>query len=268
VFRASATSRSTPQPKPHDFSKTHQLSNLLRLVCDTAALQLNRMKTIPSKPTLAVAIAALCWFGNAHSQTPTVQPTVVYVADFELDAANIKTDPAAPPAPPKAPGLLGKVLPPPPGAKKDPQELARELVDSMSTAIIKDLTKAGLTARRLPSGEPLPTAGWLVHGEFTNVHQGNQLERTVIGLGKGKTDVQVLVDIQDLSQGAPTQFHSVTNTVGASSSKLPGAAPMMEHHPAAVAARFVMAGNDLNKNVKQTAAKIAEEVAERTGLAD
>jgi hypothetical protein len=160
---------------------------------------------------------------------------------------------------------LGKVLPPPPGAKKDSKELARELVDSMSAAIIKDLTKAGLTARRLPTGEPLPTAGWLVRGVFSNVNQGNQLERAVIGFGKGKTDVQVLVDINDLSQGAPTQFHAVTNSASASSGKLPGAAPMIERHPAAVAARFAMAGNDLNKNLKQTAAQIAEEAIKRAG---
>jgi hypothetical protein len=215
---------------------------------------------------LSICVAS---FGGESTKgtTPTASATIVYVADFELDAANIKADPAAPPAPPKAPGLLGKVLPPPPGAKKDPQELARELVDSMSATIIKDLTKAGLTARRLHTGEPLPTAGWLVRGVFTNVNQGNQIERAVIGFGKGKTDVQVFVDIANLGQGAPTnQLNALKAT--ATSGRTPGSAPMIERHPAAVAARFVMAGNDLNKNVKQTAAKIAEEVAGRTGLAD
>lgn len=215
----------------------------------------------------AVGLSAVSSFGGTQAN----QPTVVYVADFKLDAANIKLDPAAPPAPPKAPGLLGKVLPPPPGSRKEPQDLTRELVDSMSAAIIKDLTKAGLTARRLPTGEPFPTAGWLVRGVFNNVNQGNQLERAVIGFGKGKTDVQVLVDIHNLSQvsqGAPTQFRAVTNTVSASSGKLPGAAPMIESHPAAIAVKFALAGNDQNKNVNQTAAKIAEEVVKRAGLAE
>ena len=217
------------------------------------------MKTITKKLMLMLGAVFLCGYAQAQNSN-----LVIYVADFELDAADIKIDRAAPPTPPKAPGLLDKVLPPPPGAKKDPQKLARELVDCMSTAILKDLTKAGLTARRLPTGDPLPTAGWLVRGVFTNVSQGNQLERALIGFGKGKTDVQVLVDIHDLSQGAPTQFHSVTNTASASSGKLPGAAPMIERHPVAVATRFVMTGNDLNKNVKQTASQIAKEVLERT----
>ena len=217
--------------------------------------------------TIVLTALIVTALGGETTKEPAsiTQPTVIYVADFEIDATKIKIDPAAPPAPPKAPGLLGKVLPTPPGAKRDPQSLARELVDSMSVAVIKDLTKAGLTARRLPSGEPFPTAGWLVRGVFTNVNQGNQLERAVVGLGKGKTDLQVLVDIAHLAQGAPTnQLNEVKAT--ASSGKTPGSAPMIERHPAAVAARFVIAGNDLNHNVKQTAAKIAEEVVERTGF--
>jgi hypothetical protein len=182
------------------------------------------------------------------------------VADFDLDTVNIKTDPAAPPPLPKLPGPFSKILPPLPGMPKDPKALARELVDSMSKAIVKDLTKAGLNARRLAPDEPIPASGWLVRGVFTNVNQGNQLERAVIGFGKGKTDLQVLVDIADLAQGAPAQFHEV-KAPASLSSKAPGAAPMIERHPAAVAAKFVIAGNDLDKSVKQTAAKIAAEVA-------
>lgn len=216
------------------------------------------MKTITKKLMLVLAAALLCGYAKAQDSN-----LVVYVADFDLDTANIKTDKAAPPAPPKAPGLLGKVLPPPPGAKKDPQDLARELVDSMSTSIVKDLTNAGLTARRLSTGEPLPAAGWLVRGVFTNVNQGNQLERAVVGFGKGKTDLQVLVDIADLAQSAPAQFHEV-KAPASISGKAPGAAPMIERHPAAVAVKFVIAGKDLDKNVRQTAAQIAREVVERT----
>jgi hypothetical protein len=223
---------------------------------------------IPTRRTIkfVVGIMGLCWCSvmvHGQTNTPTPTPSIVYIADFQINAANLKTDPATPPAPPKAPGLLGKVLPPPPGAKKDPQDLACELVESMSAAIIKDLTKAELTARRLPTGDPLPTAGWLVRGVFTNVNQGNQLERAVIGFGKGKTDLQVLVDIADLAKAEPAHFHEVKAPVGVGT-KAPGAASMIGRHPAAVAVKFVLAGKDLDKNVKQTAAQIADEVVART----
>lgn len=196
------------------------------------------------------------------SATPTNKPTVVYVADFELDAADIKSEKGVLPAPPKLPGPLGNVLPPPPGTPKDPQKLARELVDEMSEALVKNLTKAGLTARRLRPGEPLPTTAWLVRGVFTEVNQGNQLRRAVIGFGKGRTDLQVVVDIADLAHGTPKKFYELKTT--ANSGKLPGAGPMIVLCPPGTVARVVIAGKDLDRNVKQTASKVAAEVVART----
>lgn len=253
-------------------SKNHRNSGLLRLVFDTAALKPIRMKTITKQFTLALVALSLgitsgnCGSTKISSQreistTPTNKPAVVYVANFDLDAADIKAEKGLLPPPPKLPGPLGNALPPPPGATKDPQKLARELVDEMSDSLVKDLTKAGLTARRLRTGAPLPTTGWLVRGVFTDVNQGNQLQRAVIGFGVGKTDLQVVVDIADLAHGMPKDFYELNTTVR--SSKLPGAGPMIVLCPAGAAARFVIAGKDLNRNVKQTATQIAAEVATR-----
>lgn len=86
---------------------------------------------------------------------------MIYVSDFDLDAANIKSELGMLPTPPKLPGL-GDILPPLPGTPKDPKVLARDLVDSMSASLVRDLTKAGLNARRLTPGAPIPTSGWLV----------------------------------------------------------------------------------------------------------
>jgi hypothetical protein len=101
-----------------------------------------------------------------------------------------------------------------------------------------------------------------VRGVFTEVNQGNQLNRAIIGFGMGKTDLQVLADINDLSQGAPKPFYELNTT--ADSGKAPGAGPTIVLGPAGAAARFVMAGQDLDRNVKQTASKIAEDIIERT----
>ena len=80
---------------------------------------------------------------------------MIYVSDFDLDAANIKSERGMLPTPPKLPGL-GDILPPLPGTPKDPKVLARDLVDSMSASLVRDLTKAGLNARRLTPGAPIP----------------------------------------------------------------------------------------------------------------
>jgi hypothetical protein len=212
---------------------------------------------------------ALCGCGTAKVSSrrtlgaaPTGKPTTIYVADFDVDAASIKSKPGLLPPLPKLPGPLGDALPPLPGASKDPQKLARNLKDEMSTALVKGLTKAGLNARRLTSTNSLPASGWLVRGVFTEVNQGNQLTRAMIGFGAGKTDLQVVVDINDLVQGTPKPFYELNTS--ADSGKAPGAAPTIVLGPAGAAARFVIAGKDLDRNVKQTASKIADEVVQRT----
>lgn len=58
----------------------------------------------------------------------------------------------------------------------------------------------------------------------------------------GKTDLQVLVDINDLAQGAPKRFYELNTT--ADSGKAPGAGPMILLGPAGVVARFIIAGKD------------------------
>ena len=258
-------------PKGGTISRTHpaQLPSLEGMgVGRFMGSRSRSIRKVVLATALGLTMIALCGCGTAKvagrretSAAPATKPAVIYVADFDLDAASIKSEPGALAALPKVPGPLGSILPPPPGAPKDPDKLARELVDSMSATLVKDLTKAGLTARRLPTGEPLPTAGWLVRGVFTDVNQGNQLRRAVIGFGVGKTDLQVLVDINDLAHGAPRRFYELNTT--ADSGKAPGAGPMIVLNPAAGAARFVIVGKDLNLNVKQTASKISTEVAQR-----
>lgn len=199
---------------------------------------------------------------QSTAAAPTARPTTIYVVDFDLDVANVKSEKGFLPAMPKLPGPLGDKLPPPPGAAKDPQKVAREVVDTMSTSLVQKLTAAGFTARRLTSTNSLPNYGWLVRGVFTDVNQGNQLQRAVIGFGLGKTDLQVNIQFDDLTQGPPKPFYELHTT--ADSGHAPGAGPTIVLGPAGVAARYVIAGQDLNRNVKQTAAQIAEEVARKT----
>ena len=231
------------------------------------------LKTTDRKPNFQACLAGaistalcvvLCGCATARisnrremAVAPAGKPTIIYVADFQLDPATVKSRTGLLPPPPRLPGPLGMVVPPLPGTPKDPQAVAHEVVDSMSASLVKDLNKAGLNAQRLSTNSPPPNSGWLVRGVFTGVNQGSQINRAVIGFGSGKTDLEVLVDINDLSQGAPKPFYQL-NTV-ADSGKAPGAGPTF-----AAAARFILASKDLDKNVKQTASQIAAEVVQRT----
>jgi hypothetical protein len=83
----------------------------------------------------------------------------------------------------------------------------------------------------------------------------------MIGFGEGQTDIQVIVNVQDLSKGTPKPLYEIATEAG--SGNKPGAAPTLAFGSYGAAARFVMAKGDLDKNVKHTAAKIAEEMAAR-----
>jgi hypothetical protein len=126
----------------------------------------------------------------------------------------------------------------------------------MSRSLVKELETAGTQARRLGKGEPLPAGGWLVRGVFTSVQEGNRLHRSVIGFGAGHTDIQVVVAIDDLAGGTPKPLYSVETR--ADSGKVPGA--VITLNPYVAAARFVIAGGDLDRNVKQSATQIARQM--------
>jgi hypothetical protein len=193
-------------------------------------------------------------------ETVATRPAVVYVADFDIEASEVKSEPGLAGARP-----LG-ILPSGPLARLrhgDPQAEARHLVGLMADTLVADLAKAGLEARRVPPGVSLPSEGWGVRGAFLQVDQGNRLRRAVIGLGAGETRLEVAVAIDALSTAAPAPLYTLDTS--AESRKLPGAAVKL--NPYVAAARFVLAGNDLDRNIKDTAGEIAKRVVARVNAA-
>jgi hypothetical protein len=219
-------------------------------------------------PTLGVVIAVVCLLSGCKSATVTGEhsfsaatapkPAVIYVTDFELGARNIQHQEGIMPLGQRGPGLVRGVLS---GAPADPAARARQLVELMASSLQKDLTKAGFAALRLRPGTAMPAEGWLVRGVFTEVQEGNRLQRSMIGLGQGATDIQVVTEVDDLSHGPPKPLYELETD--ATSGKTPGSAPTIALGPYGAAARFVMARQDLEKNVRQTASQIAEYVAKR-----
>jgi hypothetical protein len=192
---------------------------------------------------------------------PSGKPAIVYVADFELDAADIQYQPGLLQQRSRllGNGPLGGLLSRRPGAPEDPARRAPELVELMASSLVKDLAKEGVEARRLSAAGPVPTSGWLVRGIFTEVDEGNRLRRAVIGFGEGETQLQLSLVVDDLAQGQPQPFYQLATN--ASSGDMPGAVVTL--NPIAMGARFVMSRKDLERNVTQTADKIAADLAAR-----
>jgi hypothetical protein len=192
------------------------------------------------------------------SAAPTPKPVIIYVADFALDAQNIQHEEGVLSG---RQGPVGRVSNRLYGTTSDPAARARQMVDLMANSLVKDLSGAGFNARRVSPGASMPADGWLLQGVFTEVQEGNRLQRAMIGLGQGQTDVQVVVNMEDLSKGPPKPLYEISTD--ANSGNKPGAAPVIALNPYAAAARFVISGQDLNKNVRNTASQIAAEISRR-----
>ncbi len=190
---------------------------------------------------------------------------MVYVTDFELGAQSVQREQGRLEGRSGPVGRVGERLS---GNSADPAARARQLADLMSESLVKELSKAGLAARRLPPGASAPGSGWLVRGLFTEVQEGNRLRRAMIGFGEGQTDVQVVATVHDLAHGPPKPLYEIA--ADANSGNKPGAAPTLVLGPYGAAARFVMSGKDLEKNVKQAAAQIAGRITQgiQPGAAD
>jgi hypothetical protein len=215
---------------------------------------------IPFQALLLAAVAGImAGCGSAkvtgtqnYSTAPVARPSVIYVNDFDLQPEDIQSEP----------GIAGNFRPLRPLRQRflgngDPNKTADKLVNLMSDSLVKDLTKAGFVARRLPPNEPYPSEGWVIRGVFTEVQEGNRLRRAIIGFGAGKTDLQVVTSIDNLAKGPPQPLYKIDTD--ATSGNSPGAAPFMIINPASAAVRFVITKGDLDRNTKKTASKIADQ---------
>jgi hypothetical protein len=230
------------------------------------------------KPLILPALLALlsgCHFLNQHSASslrggvnirnetataPGSGPVNVYVADFDLNAANIKTDPGIGGLPNQivdSGGLLGTLGKRLPGSSMtgSAEEQAPQIVSAMAEDLITSLSEKGIRAERIASvSPPLPTAGWLIQGSFTDVDEGNRVQRSAIGFGMGATQLDIEVRISDLAGQQPTQPFIVFGT-SKQASMMPGG-----FNPYAIAAKFRMERKATAKDIQQTADQIVAEV--------
>jgi hypothetical protein len=196
------------------------------------------------------------------SGAPGEKPSVIYVADFGLVPGAIGDEKGVLSEVPIIRQPADELL----YGQKPPTERAHELVELMSISLVKDIEKAGHRAVRYEPTATLPTNGWLVRGMYTKVQEGNRLRRSLVGFGVGKTDVQVVTVFNDLSQGPPEPICQVDTT--ATDGELPGVGPTLILTPYGATARFLLAGTDLDRNVRATATRVKEALVQEIAKAD
>ena len=196
--------------------------------------------------------------GKASGLRRTDKNTIIYVTDFTL-VGNFKQDKG---------GVTGKgyLLPAPPtGLRRKQQDASIEvanLTELMTESLLAELNQAGFTARYLSPADPRPSEGLVLRGVFTQLDEGNQMRRSLIGFGSGKAKVEVYVTITDAGSAAQ---HLDQTFAQKSSSKAPGAVIAFNPYVGAVnfVAKVAINKHSPEKIVKKTASKIAEEVSKQ-----
>ncbi|MBV8772509.1 MAG: DUF4410 domain-containing protein [Deltaproteobacteria bacterium] len=190
---------------------------------------------------------------------PEVTPSIIYVADFSLDPKTMTPEtgllpllPVTSPKSDESDTLFPRLV----GVPVEHSVRARELVQLMTDSIVEDLRTLGLNASRLTATGQALAEGWLVRGTFIHTDEGNRLKRALVGFGDGKTELQMLISLDELGAGTPRPFCEVGTTARSSSG--PGA--LISIDPYDALGRFMIGGLDLDKNVMETARRIARAI--------
>lgn len=228
-----------------------------------------RHMLIGSRQTALVVLGSLLLAPFAFAQATTCQPgepatlsradasKTIYISDFDLQSGNLKQDKG---------GVTGKgyLIPAPPKTflrrkHQDPATAASKFIALMSDSLIEDLRKAGFQAQRLPSPGTKPSDGLLLSGSFTELNEGNQMRRALLGFGAGKAKMQVNLTVTDLSCSGETVYETEARK---SNGKGPGAEVALSPYTGAAGfvAKFGMTKNAPEKMVKKTASQITREL--------
>jgi len=99
-------------------------------------------------------------------------------------------------------------------------ELGRQLGRKVAQNLVKELNKAGITARPVASA-PVPRIGdAVIRGEFVVVNEGNRLTRVLIGFGAGKAELKTLAEAYQVTATGLRPLGSAR--IEAAGGKLPG----------------------------------------------
>ena len=194
--------------------------------------------------------------------TPTPErPRVVYITDFELDSVALSADSN------QAASSAQQATDSTTSASNSPRTnassiRAQRIVKLMSDELAKDFKKSGYTAKFLRPSDPRPDDGFLITGIFAQVGPDNRLRRAVLGSSQDGEAMQLYVAVQDFTRFTPPLYQPDPTETNAAKD---GAA--IQLNPNADPAKFSVEPDLTDKTVKQTAQRIATELAKRINAA-
>ena len=221
-----------------------------------------RMKAVAAL-VLVTAVGAGCATTTVTSDSPTFgqapRPDRILVYAFATSPEEVQLDHSVSTMAWKLQGVT---------ASAERQEVGRQVADKLADHLVEKLRALGLPAERATGGTPrdgIPTV--VIEGQFLAIDEGSRMERVVIGLGAGKSQVRTAVQTIELFPGGSRLLD--TFEIDAKSDSTPGMAETMgagaaAGHLAASAAVSVGKavgseefGADVDADALRTATKIS-----------
>ena len=168
---------------------------------------------------LATALA-LC-SGCARARVQNMQrdwsqnlprPPRVVVFDFDTGAADVRVGSSPRRTARRTVGLY----------VTEEDTLAKAVADALANRLVEDIRGLGLTAERATGAAPPGPNDLVIQGQFLRVNEGSQVQRFVIGLGVGATQLRTQVEMFQVTADGwkpVKQFDTV-----ADGARFPGAA--------------------------------------------
>ncbi|MCP4327131.1 MAG: DUF4410 domain-containing protein [Alphaproteobacteria bacterium] len=189
------------------------------------------------------------------------RPDVVLVYDFAFAPDQVTLDKGILPR-------IGELID---SSSRSDQELAigKEVASALATQLVEDINGMGLSAKRASGLPPFGGTTLVVRGQLLSIDEGNRTERTIIGLGAGRTDVEAAVQVFQLTYGEPQEVEQLK--VESESGDKPGAAEMggvgaltgRLATSLAISAGTSAADEAWHANVDADAKRLADKVAEQ-----
>jgi Domain of unknown function (DUF4410) len=193
-------------------------STFLNSICAFLALAVSACSgsSVPNLPTAGTLTA------GATSSAPQVEgapvasgrPTMIVVFPFATSAADVSLNQ----------GIGARLYRNYSGESQTAEQaqLAQSTAHDICVQVAGSLANNGWNAACQPRGTPVTGSNTLIiDGDFTDISEGNRLQRMVIGLGVGASDVDTSVGLYQYNSGNSTEL--LTFTTHADSGEMPGA---------------------------------------------
>jgi hypothetical protein len=128
--------------------------------------------------------------------------------------------------------------------------IARDVSERLADQLVARINDLGLSARRAVRGDEIPRDALVVTGYFIDIDEGNRLQRLVIGLGAGQSQLDAQVEVRQRTARGWNRL--VEFKTHADSGAMPGAAVTMG---AGAAAQGAVTGGMIAANAAATGVK-------------